>query len=97
MKRCIKPGGFSKIVHISLNGFSDASELGNKESSYLRLVDEYEHIHCTLMMAKARVTPRKSASILRLELAAADLAVNIPALIKKRIRDGRIDRIFFNR
>ena len=94
MKRCIKPGGFSKIVHISLNGFSDASELGNKESSHLRLVDEYEHIHCTLMMAKARVTPRKSASILRLELAAADLAVNIPALIKKELEMEELTEYF---
>ena len=28
LKRCIKPGGFGKIVHISLHSFSDASELG---------------------------------------------------------------------
>ena len=53
----MKPGGFGKIVHISLYSFSDASELGYGESSYLRLVDEYGHIHCSLMMAKAGVTP----------------------------------------
>ena len=83
LKRCIKPGGFGKIVHISLYSFSDTSELGYGESSYLKLVDEYGHMHCTLMMAKVRVTPRKFVSIPRLELVAAVLAVKISALIKK--------------
>ena len=47
-KRCIKSGGFGKIVHISLHSFSDASELGYGESCYeYGLVDEYGHIHCT--------------------------------------------------
>ena len=49
LKRCIKPEGFGKIVHISLHSFSDAFELGCGESSYLRLVDEYGHIHCTFV------------------------------------------------
>ena len=61
LKRCIKPGDFGKIVRISLHSFSDASELGYGESSYLRLVDEYGHIHCTFDDAK--VTPRKSVSL----------------------------------
>ena len=33
LKRGIKPGGFGKIVHISLHSFSDASELVYGESS----------------------------------------------------------------
>ena len=82
LKRCIKPGDFRKIVRISLHSFSDASELGYGESSYLRLVDEYGHIHCTLIMDKAKVTPRKFVSIPRLELVAAVLAGKISALIK---------------
>ena len=63
LKRWIKPGRFGKIVHISLHNFSDASELGYGESSYLRLVDAYGHIRCTLMMAKARIMLRKFVSI----------------------------------
>ena len=95
MKRCIKPGGFSKIVHISLHSFSDASELGYGESSYLRLVDEYGHIRCTLMMAKARVTPRKFVSIPRLELVAAVLGVKISALIKKELEMEELTEYFW--
>ena len=45
MVRCIKPGNFGKIFHISLHSFSDASYLGCGENSYLRLVDEYGYIH----------------------------------------------------
>ena len=94
-KRCIKPGGFGKIVHISLHRLSDASELGYGESSYLRLVDEYRHIHCTLMMAKTRVTPRKFVSIPRLELVAAVLAVKISALIKKELEMEKLTEYFW--
>ena len=85
MERCIKSGGFGKIVHISLHSFSDASALGYGESSYLRLVDEYGHIHCRLMMAKGRVRRRKFVSIPRLELVAAVLAVKIYAMTKKEL------------
>ena len=95
MKRCIKPGGFSKIVHISLHSFSDASELGYGESSYLRLVDEHGCIHCTLMMAKARVTPRKFVFIPRLELVAAVLAVKISTLIKKELEMEELTEYFW--
>ena len=86
---------FGKIVHISLHSFSDASELGYGESSYLRLVDEYGHIHCTLMMAKTRVTPRNFVSIPRLELVAAVLAVKISALIKKEIEMEELTEHFW--
>ena len=95
LKRCIKPGGFGKVVHISLHSFSDAFELGYGESSYLRLVDEYRHIHCTLMMAKARVTPRKFVSIPRLELVEAVLTVKISALIKKELEMEELTEYFW--
>ena len=85
MERCTKPGSFGKIGYISSHSFSDASALGHGESSYLRLVDEYGHIHCTLMMAKGRVALRKIVSIPRLELVAAVLAVKIFAMIKKEL------------
>ena len=95
LKRCIKPGGFGKIVHISLHSFSDASELGYGESSYLRLVDEYGHIHCTLMMAKARVIPRRFVSIPRLGLVAAALAVKISVLFKKELKMEELAEYFW--
>ena len=94
LKRCIKPESFGKIVDISLHSFSDASELGYGESSYLRLVDEYGHIHYTLIMAKARVTPRRFVSIPRLEIVAAVLAVKISALIRKELEMEELTEYF---
>ena len=85
LKRCVKPANFGKIVECSLHNFSDASELGYGESSYIRLVDEYGKIHCTLLMGKARVTPLKFVSIPRLELVAAVLAVKISAQLKREM------------
>ena len=88
-----QPGGFSKIVHISLHSFSDTSGLGYGESSYLRLVDEYRHIH--YMMAKARVMPRKFVSIPQLELVTAVLAVKISALIKNELEIEELTKYFW--
>ena len=95
MKRWIKAGSFGKIVHISLHSFSDASELSYGESSYLRLIDEYGHIQCTLTMAKASVTPRKFVSIPPLELVAAVLAVNISALFTKELEMEELTEYFW--
>ena len=95
MKRCIKPGGFDKIVHISLHSFSDASELSYGESSYLRLVDEYGNINCTLMMDKAKATPRRFVCVPRLEFVAAVLAVKISALIKKVLEMKELTEYFW--
>ena len=96
LKRCIKPGGFRKIVHISLHSFSDASELGYEESSYPRLVDEYRHIHCTLLMAKAKVTSRKFVFIPQ-STCCSSFSSKDTCLDQKRIRDGGIDGIFLDR
>ena len=71
LKRCIKPGGSCKTVHISSHFFTILY------SSYLGLAGEYGHIHCTLMMAKASVAPMRFVSIPRLDLVVAVLAVKI--------------------
>ena len=86
LRRCIKPSNFYKIVSISLHNFSDASEIGYGQCSYMRVVDKNENIHCSLIMGKARVAPKMFASILRLELAAAVLSLKISNMIKKELQ-----------
>ena len=95
LERCIKPSNFRKIVNISLNNFSDASEIGYGQYSYLRVVDENENIHCSLIMGKARVAPKMFASIPRLELAAAVLSVKISNMIKKELQLQELDEYFW--
>ena len=95
MKRCIKPRGIDKTVYISFQSFSDASELGYGKSRYLRLVDEDRYILCTLMMAKARITPKRFVSIPLLELVTTVLAVKISALIKKELDTEELTEYFW--
>ena len=61
--RYVKPTNFCKMINISLHNFSDASEIGYRQCSYLRVVDENENIYCSLIMGKARVAPKNSPSI----------------------------------
>ena len=95
LRRCIKPSNFRKIVKISLHNFSDASEIDYGQCSYLRVVDENENIHCSLIMGKARVAPKMFASIPRLELVAAVLSVKISNMIKKELQLQELDEYFW--
>ena len=48
--RCMKPDNFSKLVNVSLYHFSDASELGYGQWSYIRIVNEKARVHCSLSL-----------------------------------------------
>ena len=65
------PVDFGEIKIVELRNFSDASENGYGQCSYLRLIDHLDRIHCSLVMAKSRVAPLKHVTIPRLELTAA--------------------------
>ena len=54
--RCYKPSTFGKTTEVSLHHFSDANEDGYGQCSYIRLVDEFNVVHCSLVMGKCRVT-----------------------------------------
>ena len=71
---CFKPAAFGEVSSISLHHFSDASELGYGQCSYIRMVSKNGQIDCCLLLGKARVIPKKFAFIPRLELTAAKLS-----------------------
>ena len=83
--RCFKPRGFSKIKDTSVHRFSDASETGYGQASYLQLVNEDNQIYCSLLIEKSRVKPPKYVSIPRLELRAATLSIKMSHLIKREL------------
>ena len=62
ISRCIKPHMFGKIVEASLHHFLDASEKGYGHCSYIQLVNDEGKTHCSLLVGKSRVTPRKFLS-----------------------------------
>ena len=70
-----------------------ASELGFGQCSYIRMVDEKDRVHCSLLLGKSRVVPKKFISIPRLELHAAVLSVKMVCLLKSwRSRRMVLDR-----
>ena len=84
--RCLKPETLSEIVEASLNHFSDASEYGYGQVSYLCLIDTCGRISCRLLVSKSRVAPLKYTSIPRLELTAATISVKMSVMLKKEIQ-----------
>lgn len=91
--RCYHPHDFQNLVQVELHHFSDASSMGYGACSYLRYVNENK-VHCSLVIAKARVAPTKVVSIPRLELTAAAVSTKISAMLKGEL-DMKIDREFF--
>ncbi|WAQ94116.1 hypothetical protein MAR_006587 [Mya arenaria] len=75
----LAPQEFGKPLSIELHHFSDASTTGYGQCSYIRFINE-NAVHCSLVMAKARVAPHKMISIPRLELTAA--ASGIPDVLE---------------
>ena len=91
----MKPDDFSKVVNVSLHHFSDASELGYGQCSYIRIVNEIARVHCSLLLGKSRVVPKKFISIPRLELKAAVLSDKMACLLKKELKLEEIKEWFW--
>ena len=77
IQRCFKPKLFGKIKSTELHHFSDASLKGYGQCSYIRLVNEDDKVHCSIVIGKARVTPLKQVTIPRLELTAATISARL--------------------
>ena len=86
IRRCHKPEDFGELKFIELHNFSDASVVGYGQCSYLRMVNVHDEVHCSLVMAKSRVTPLKPITVSRLELAAAVVSTNISAFLRKELK-----------
>ena len=83
--RCYKPKDFRKNITYNLHHFSDASESGYGQASYLRMENENGDIHCCLIFRKSRVAPMKYVSVLRLELTAVTFSVKISIMLKEEL------------
>jgi hypothetical protein len=83
--RCLKPAYFGDAVSVQLHHFSDASESGYGVTSYIRFMNDKEHIHCTLLFSRSRVAPLKKTTIPRMELTAATVAVRMSLMISREL------------
>ena len=89
--RCLQPLGVGRIIDISIHHFSDVSEYGYKQYSYIRYVNKDRLIHCCFFAVwRSRVFPKKFMSILRLEFTAAVLSVKVAGLSTKELKIDRL-------
>ncbi len=92
--RCYHSPFFDNIVWTELHHFSAASNLGYGACSYLRFKNVKDEVHCSLVMAKARVAPTKIKSIPRLELSAAVVSARMSVMLKAEL-EMKIDQEYF--
>lgn len=85
LSRCFKPLELSAIQRRELHHFSDASSQGYGAVTYLRQVDADDNAHCSLVMAKSRLSPLKTVTIPRMELSAAVLATRLDRMVKQEL------------
>ena len=57
--RCCKPLGFQRIISYPLHHFFDANECGDGQATYLRMVNNIEEVHSSLIFGKSRVARAK--------------------------------------
>ena len=83
--RCLKPSEFGDPVKTEIHSFSDASDNGIGQISYVRMINQRNEVHVSFLMAKSRVPPIKPISIPRLELTAAVVSVNVTRMLKSEL------------
>ena len=93
--RCVKPCNFGEPVTTELHSFSDASDLGLGQVTYLRLVNNANQVYVSLLMGKARVAPLKSISIPRRELTAAVISVNVASMLSRDLNYFDLVKVFY--
>ncbi|XP_013412394.1 uncharacterized protein LOC106175106 [Lingula anatina] len=85
--RCFIPKNFGTVTRRELHHFSDASLSGYGQCSYIRLVNEKNEVHCSLVMSKARVTPLKVITLPRLELNAAVVSLKMSKVLESEMTE----------
>ena len=90
VRRYTKPDNFGKVVNVSLHHFSDASKSGYGQCSYIRMVNETGRVHCSLLLGKSRVVPKKFILVSRLKLNAAVLSVKMACVLKNELKLEKI-------
>ena len=84
--RCYKERNMGELKSAELHHFSDACLSGYGQCSYLKLTNTSNKISCSLVMSKAKVTPLKSITVPRLELAAAVTSVKVSGFLMEQLK-----------
>ena len=87
--------GFGALKVAELHHFSDASEIGYGQCSYLRVQDDEDRVNCSLVMSKSRVAPLKTVTVPRLELQGATLSVKVAKYLDTEMRMDNLRHFFW--
>ena len=85
VNRCFKPICFGDLKFAELHNFADATQIAYGAVSYLRLVDVEDRIHCAFLAGKSRLAHLRPMTVLRLELSAAVLAVQLDQSMREEL------------
>ena len=78
-----------------MHHFSDASQSGYGQCSYVRLVNQQDQPHVSFVMGKARVAPLKAITIPRLELTAAVVSTRVSKCLKQELDYQDVVELFW--
>ena len=95
IQRCVKLGNFGEVKITELHHFSDASERGYGQCSYLRTINTRNKVHCAFVLGKARVAPLKQVTIPRLELTAAVVSAKMNKFLKDELKLADVKEYFW--
>ncbi|KAL7834870.1 hypothetical protein SRHO_G00291170 [Serrasalmus rhombeus] len=93
---CFKPIGFGEATFSQLHHCADASETGYGTVSYLLQNNKNNRVHCTLVLAKARVAPLKPITVPRMELAAATMAARMDKTLRSELQLQLRESVFWS-
>ena len=93
--RCLMPSEFGDPVKTEIHSFSDASDNGIGQISYVRMINQRNEVPVSFLMAKSRVAPIKPISIPRLELTAAVVSVNVTRMLKSELDVDNVQCYFY--
>ena len=93
--RCFEPKTLNGKKTYELHSFADASTFGYGQCSYLRVKDEDENVHVSLVMGKSRVAPTKITTIPRLELTAAVVSAKVAKMVQEELNYANLKQYFW--
>ena len=95
ISRCFEPKTLNGKKTYELHSFADASTSGYRQCSYLRVKDEDENVHVSLVMGKSRVAPTKITTIPRLELTAAVVSAKVAKMVQEELNYANLKQYFW--
>ena len=95
ISRCFEPKTLSGKKNCELHSFADASTSGYGQCSYLRVKDENENVHVSLVIGKSSVALTKITMIPRLELTTAVVSAKFAVMVQEELNYPNLKQYFW--